>query len=80
MDKESKLKLIDAIRMAAQHIYDRANLYADKLTDPENTFISIEFDENCLPYVTINRTEHVINPDHVENSLDIEQMWRAEDK
>lgn len=70
--------LIVAIRVAAMHIYNRADKYVDELTDPENTFISIEFDEHGIPSVSVNKSEHVITPNHVENSLDIKQMWREE--
>lgn len=71
--------LIVGIRVAAMHIYNRAEKYVDELTDPSNTFISIEFDDNGVPYVSVNKSEHVVTPDHVENKLDIKQMWREED-
>lgn len=70
--------LIVGIRVAAMHIYSRAEKYVDELTDPENTFISIEFDEHGIPSVSINISEHVVTPEHVENSLDVKQMWREE--
>lgn len=74
----TKDDLIVSIRVAAMHIYTRADKYVDELTDPENTFISIEFDAHGVPSVSINKSEHVITPEHVENSLDIKQMWRVE--
>ena len=74
----AKEDLIISIRVAAMHIYNRADKYVDELTDPENMFISIDFDEHGIPSVNINKTEHVTTPNHVENSLDIKQMWREE--
>ena len=73
-----KMDLIVSIRVASMHIYNRADKYVDELTDPENTFISIEFDANGIPSVSVNKSEHVVTPEHVENSLDIKQMWREE--
>lgn len=70
--------LIVSIRVAAMQIYTRADKYVDEFTDPASTFISIEFDENGIPSVSVNKTEHVVTSNHVENSLDIKQMWREE--
>lgn len=62
----TKADLIVSIRVAAMHIYARADKYVDELTDPENTFISIEFDAHGVPSVSINKSEHVVTPEHVE--------------